>query len=235
MSATSQLQEEKFAPHVQSDMLSASVHAMGRADAQGLSPLQGQPPAPPLWRRTQIYPYLIIALVVFGIIGFDAYIRVQTHLNEERLDTLETEFSQQIRLNKAAQESRSEADRLNKEISQVRREVGEMQKRKQALDGLLERQQSAPGMLNALQEAVTDEVMVSRFTYRDRGDGQYFVSAWALSNTAGQLFVNSLGRHLTLWELRVKDYAIRTGSNRFGAVGYEVNVWLESTAKEGSS
>ncbi len=224
---------KRVTSEVRNDVLGASAHAMGRAGGSGLAVLQAQPPAPPLWRRTHLYPYLLSLLVVVGLIGFEITMRLQIQANEQRLDDLETEFSQRLQVTRMAQATASEANRLKAQTKSTRNTVASLRDRKQALDGLLERQQSAPAMLAAFQEAVTDEVMLSEFGYDSGGDGLYYISAWALTNTAGQLFVNNLGRHLTLWNLRVQDYRIRTGTNRFKALGYEVEVWLKTSAKPG--
>lgn len=222
---------KRITPEVRNDVLGASAHAMGRAGGNGLAVLQAQPPPPPLWRRTRLYPYLLSFLVVVGLIGFEITMRLQIQANEQRLDDLETEFSQRMQITRMAQATASEATRLESQTKATRETVTALRDRKQALDGLLERQQSTPAMLAAFQEAVTDEVMLNEFGYDSGRNGLYYISAWALTNTAGQLFVNNLGRHLALWDLRVQDYRINTGTNRFKALGYEVEVWLKTSAK----
>ncbi|MDZ7753599.1 MAG: hypothetical protein U5S82_18630 [Gammaproteobacteria bacterium] len=222
-----------IAPHHRGGILTASRHAMGRAESQGAAPLQAQPPPPPLWRRTDLLPYAFAVVVVLGLAGLEVSMRIQTHLSAQRLVELDAEFEERVRLANTAQAVTSESRRIAAEVDTLDAEVDTLQRRKHALDRLLQRRQSAPGMLEAMRDAVTDEVMLDRFVHDRKDDTLYYVSAWALTNTAGQLFINNLGRHLQPWGLRVQDHRISTGTNRFNGRGYEIEVWLQQARQQG--
>ena len=208
-------------------LLTVADHALGRTRPDTHARIQAQPPKPPLWKRKEIYPYAAAAMVLFGLLINDLSMRYSKISNQHRLEQLETEFSQKMRIKKAAMDNTSKAQNLSSKVADIKKRLEETSKEYQALNRLVDRQQLIPGLLNSLQKSITDEVVIDQVSQKPQQENHFYISGWALSDTAAQLFVNNLGRDMKPWKIRVQDSRVQSKQVRMGLRGYKVEAWLQ--------
>jgi hypothetical protein len=191
-----------------------------------LAPITAQPPAPPLWKRRELWPWVGIALIVVGLGSYDTYMRLQTARNKAELSRLDIEYERKMQVKRQAEALAAEAKTLQGQLSVKEQELREAEKQRSILDGVIrKRQDLVPGLLQVLGEATGELVMLDLLEESADRAGIYLLG-WALTDTEGQKFANTLNEQLTPWKYRVKDVKLTRGKGRLGIDGYQLNIWL---------
>lgn len=213
-------------------LLSVASHALGRIDKTSLPMLQAQPPKPALWKRKQLYPYFGFGVLVIGLLGFEAVMRLDTYFSRQQLAELEEQYSERMKLKQAAVKQLTASTQLVGQVEQKEAKAAELRTQVGALQHLLDRQRLTLNLLQTLQRSTTDEVVIESLVQQVSDSRQFYLNGWAISNTAAQLLVNNLGRDLKGWDFVVQDSRIQSGTSHLGVSGYQVEAWLRWQQEE---
>ena len=209
------------------DVFAAATHALGRGAQHGLSQVAAQAAPTPLWKRKDLLPYFLIALVPLFIIGYDLNMRLQTRGLEHKLEALDADYDKKMKV-KAAQSQLNMSDKQQQEqIHGLRQEHASVLKKTTGLRQLITRQTLIPGLLADLGSAVSDDIVIGNFTQSLDRRYSFYLSGWAASNTAAQLLINSLEKTLGRWNLSVESSRIdASGGSYDSSGGYTFEAWL---------
>lgn len=217
-------------PEVLLSLAGAARHALGLCPPGALVRIQAQTPPPPPWKDRDIYPWLGIGLLLMAIVGNESYLRVQTKKNEWQLDRLDIEYSRRMQVKNESQKTGGEVQRLQQELNAKLEELKEQERLKNILDNVIRyRQELVPGLLQALGRSVNDEVVLDKVEERKDGKG-FYLEAWALKDSAGQLFVSRLNENLARWQYKVEEMQLARGVGRLKIDGFMLKIWLVNTA-----
>ena len=205
----------------------AARHNLGlSAKGLPLAPITAQPPAPPLWKRKDLWPWVGIALILVGLGSYDTYMRVQTAKNKAELTRLDIEYERKMQVKRQAEALAAEAKTFQGQLTVKQQELKEAEKQRSILDGIIrKRQDLVPGLLQVLGESTGELVMLDLLEESADRAGIY-LTGWALTDTEGQKFANTLNEQLTPWKYRVKDVKLTRNKGRLGIEGYQLNIWL---------
>lgn len=208
--------------------LSGAAHHHLGLSAKGLplAPITAQPPAPPLWKRKDLWPWVGIAMMVVGLGSYDTYMRLQTAKNKAELSRLDIEYERKMQVKRQAEALAAEAKTFQGQLTVKEQELKEAEKQRSILDSIIrKRQDLVPGLLQVLAEA-TGELVMLDFLEESADRAGIYLTGWALTDTEGQKFANTLNEQLTPWKYRVKDVKLSRGKGRLGIEGYQLNIWL---------
>lgn len=232
LSPTREPAGEQCPPEVLASLHGAARHALGRCPAHALVRIQAQTPPPPLWKNKAIYPWLGIGLVLVAIIATESWLRIKTAQNAWELDRLDAEYSQKLRIKQEAQAMSGEVKQLQQELKAKEDVLKEQQRLKGILDTVVRyRQDLAPGILEALAQAMNDEVVLDQVTEKGDGTG-FYLEGWATRDTAAQVFATRLNETLAPWNYKVAEMQIARGKGRLKIDGSVLKVWLVGTAAQ---
>jgi len=210
----------------------AARHALGLCPPHVLVRIQAQTPPPPLWKNRATYPWLGIGILLVAIIGNEWYLSFRTEKNTRELFREIGREKHQTQLRNEAQKTHNEAQRLQKELKEKEDELKEQERLRNILDNVIRyRQDLVPGILQALGQAVNDEVVLDLVEERDDGQG-FYLEGWAIKDTAGQLFVSRLNETLAPWRYKVGEIQLVRGKGRLKIDGSVLKIWLVKTAEE---
>ncbi len=191
-----------------------------------LAAIAAQPPPPPLWKRKDLYPWVGIGLIVVGLVSYDSYMRIETNKNRAELDRLDIEYERKMQVKKQAEALAAEARTFQGQLTLKQQELREAEKQHEVLDKVIrQRQDLVPALLQVLSETAGDLVMLDQLEESADRTG-VFLAGWALTDTEGQKFANTLNEQLTPLKYRVKDVKMTRGKGRLGIDGYQFNIWL---------
>lgn len=211
--------------HIAIDLLGVGIHAMGRSQKNSITLLMAQPPRPPFWKNKYFYVYGVFIVVLLAFASWDIFMRIQTYQNQQELVKLEKEFVKKLELKKIAQATISEGSRLQTQIKKKEKSLTYKERKSAILKQLLYKQDQITSVLTVLQDTLSDEVFLTKFI--QSAQEQYYLSGWAITNTAAQLIVNNLERDLKQLNLKVEDRIIESGTNYLGSSGYYFKIWLK--------
>jgi Tfp pilus assembly protein PilN len=207
-------------------VLAAAATRQPRAPASPLVPIRAQPPRPPIWKRRELWPYAASLLVILSVVGNEARMRIVTELNERELARLDAEYEERMQLKTAATEIESEASQLQQELEAKQATVAELEERVEGLEYLESRQGMMPRLLERLGDVLNDEMLVTRLKVPPEPGGTIYLRGWALTNTAGQLFISNLNNVQDGPRLQVDSSRIAAGPGPYGVSGFSVEVWF---------
>lgn len=220
------LPDAKLPQQVLASMAGVATHYFGHCDAKAAPRVVAQPPKLAIWKRRELWPYAAGLAVLIGIAGHEAFMRIETWQNQKELAALEQEFEQKLASKKRTQGNAAEIARLTKQIDD---KTASLQKKRVQLHTLkelvLERQALVPGLLRALAESMGDEVLLDVVEEGAQQSGFHLVG-WALTDTAGQLFLSRLNKALDPWGYKVLETQVRSGEGRLGVRGSTLEVWV---------
>lgn len=213
-----------------SRLMGAAAHILGRSAEEVLAQINAQPPKVPLWKRKDLLPYVAAVLTVVAVLAVEAYTRYSAWEKQTELAQLDGEFSEKIELKKKMEAQAGVAANLQKKIADQQERLDTITQEQNALFYLDYRRQLVSGMLEAIQRAMVDEVMVEQVIQDQVGRGQIYVSGWAATDTAAQLFINNLSDEMQQWSMEVRDRKISSGGGVAGAagIGYTLEAWFLS-------
>ncbi|MEM7405569.1 MAG: hypothetical protein AAF458_09775 [Pseudomonadota bacterium] len=229
--------EQSLAEHKQTEaavvrMCAAAAAALGHHPRASQAFIAGQAVPPPIWRSPALLPYAVLSLVVLSVVAVEVWMRVQIQRNETELARLEAEFGRKLDLKKAAEQNAAEGRQLESQLVEVGREVEQSNEAIAALEHLSARRDLAPAFLRALQNVMTDSVLVNTVSQSPRSQDRVYLSGWAISNTAAQQFVTNLTRKLEPLGMSVLNAQVLSASSPSGAPGYSVEAWLEIRGRD---
>ena len=221
--------------HILASLAGVAAHALARVDARVLPRIEAQPPRPPLWKRRELWPYAAAAGLLLALAGVESYHRYLIWHNGRELARLDTEYEEKLELKKQADSSASEARVLEAQLVEKQATLESSRARRRLLEEVIIRRRTlVPGLLRTIGEAVGDEVLLDLLEENQRQSG-FHLTGWALTDTAGQLFINRLNRALAEWNYRVADSQVRSGRGRLAAQGYSLEIWLAPVPVAGSA
>ncbi|HID46348.1 MAG TPA: hypothetical protein EYP34_11405 [Chromatiaceae bacterium] len=186
-----------------------------------------------MWKRKDLLPYAAAAMVMLGLIGVDVNMRYKTWQKNAQLQELEEEFSEKMLLKRQMQAQASSMSELKSKLSEKKQELAGVTREKESLRYLEYRKNLLPALLAALQNAINDEVVVEQVSQGVGNREQVYVSGWAASDTAAQLFFNSLSAEMTSMNMEVADRRVMADSSRPRGSGYNFEAWLLSRSTGG--
>lgn len=217
-------------PEVLASLTGAALHALGQCPSSTLVRVPAQPPLPPLWKNREMYPWLVMGLLLAAMAGNEWRLRSRAMKNEWELEKADIEYNLKMKVKKQLQSSGSEAKRLEQELKQKEETLKEEKRLKNIFDNVIRhRQELVPGLLQSIAAAVNDEVVLDRVEELDKGTG-FYLEAWALRDTAGQYFVSRLNKTLVPWEYKVGEMQFSRGRGRVNVEGVILKIWLVGTA-----
>lgn len=211
----------------------AAVHALG-AGAETLAvAVESRDPPPPIWRNADVVRVAVAVVVVLFLVLTEGFLQYRITSAKTHLATLETQFDEQIRMNRqlkaVLRESQSFETRVADLRSQVEAVDEELAKVEQVL---IWRQQLVPDVLRALRESVNNEVVLSDISETATGSGVFNVSGWALRDTSAQLFINRLDKVLGNVNMMVTDESVAGGTGPLDLSGYKVDLTIVPRTSE---
>ena len=226
---------EQTPKQILASLAGAAAHALGHGDANTLPRVEAQPPKPPLYKRKELWPYAAAGVVLLAVSGFDLSLRYETWQNRQELARLDDEYKDKLRLKKLTESTASEAKNLQQQEVDKQALLEKTRHETRILGEVIMRRQSlVPGLLRAVGDAASDEVLLDSIEEGARQSGFHLVG-WSLTDTGGQLFLNRLNKTLIPWNYRVSDAQIRSGEGRLGIQGYTLDIWLSPVNGVGGS
>ncbi len=223
---------EQCPPEVMISMHGTAHHALGRCPANTLARIQAQPPPPPIWKNKTIYPWLVIFLLLVAIIATETWLRMNTAKNELKLDQLDAEYSQKMRIKQEAQSMSGEVKQLQNKLNTKEAELKEQQRLIGILDNVIRyRQDLVPGILEALGQAINDDVVLDQMTENSDGAG-FYLEGWATRDTSAQMFAARLNETLAPYGYKVAETQIARGRGRLAIDGSVLKIWLVSISAQ---
>nr|WP_319393866.1 hypothetical protein [uncultured Desulfobacter sp.] len=205
-------------------------HALKRCTAQRQVRIEAQDPKPPVWKNKALLPWAVIFLIAAGIGANSVYMKKQTEQKQWELELLDIEYDRRIKIKKEAQSTSNEASRLMRELDGVEAQIKEQQRLKVILDQVIRyRQHLVPDFLTAIGSAVTDQVMID-LVEEDTDRQGFYMEAWALNDTDGQLFGKNLNEVLVPLKYKVAD--LQSTAGKGGGLdldGYNLKIKIRST------
>ncbi len=209
------------------DLLAGAAHALGRGPQQGLAQVAAQAAPTPVWRRKDLLPYFLIALVPLLMLAYDLNMRYETYVLKQRLEALDSEFDRKMKVKAAQGQLQLAGKKQEEQIHGLRQQHAQVLKQATGLRQLITRQTLIPGLLSDLSKAMSDDVVVGEFSQSLERRYSFYLSGWAASSTAAQLLINSLEKILGAWDLSVESSRIGANSGGSGLPrGYAFEVWL---------
>lgn len=211
----------------------AAAHHLGRSAENSIVRVRAQAPKPPIWKRKELYPYMATAAVLLCVIGVDASIHFKRWQNTQKLNELNATYEEKLDIKKKFERTVSEARHLEKQLQENTEQLEGIKKQQRLVkDVLLYRQQSIPGILEALARSTSDEVIIDSIIETEK-QGGLRVHCWALTDTGAELFLNKLNKAVTKWGLRVEGAQVAADRGRLGLDGYGITLWLIAREAEG--
>ncbi len=191
-----------------------------------MAPIVAQPPAPPLWKRRDLWPWMGIGLIVLSLGVLDTYFRIQGTRYQDELDRLDVEYATKMQLKKQAEEMAAEARKAQAALAAKEQELREAERQRDILDNVIRhRQELIPGLLQVLGESIGELVLLDSLEESADRKG-FYLAGWALTDTDGQQFANTLNEQLQPWKFRVRDVKLIRAKGRLGLDGYQLSIWL---------
>ncbi|MEM7194799.1 MAG: hypothetical protein AAF402_07615 [Pseudomonadota bacterium] len=195
--------------------------------------IAGQDPGPPLWRNTRVLRYGIPATVILGMVGLEAYTRVNTHQLEKELITLKSDTSKTSKINTELAVVQNQADQIQDRIIVLENELEDLKSSIASADLFQDRSTLAYDILSVLLESVTSEVILESFDEPARSKNPGFhLKAWATTDSAAVRFIGKLGRNLRDVSYRVINANRQAENNRFGMNGFGIDLWVVPDTRE---
>ncbi len=187
--------------------------------------VKAQDPAPPLYKNGDFIRIALIAFLVSTIVTSEILIRLEIQKRQEELVRLDKEFSEKKKLSEQMQQLNTETESVEKQVVTKQEKIAEVTKKLSVInDILIRRQNLVPGLLVALRDSISEEVVLDALV-EDRAETNHFaLVGWAMTDTAGQLFINNLNQNLSRWGLRIVNEAVIRQTNAYGVDGYSVTL-----------
>lgn len=195
--------------------------------APGLLPgIMAGKAGPSWWKRPALWPWFGIALLFVALCGYEGRIQAQVARTEKSLYALEGELVRKTELRRKTEANIAEVRRLKSDLAVRETRLQEAERLRKVLDEvILFRQDLVPGVLLAVREAISDDIVLDMIgESEDRTE--FRIEGWALSDTEGQLFASKLNEKLETWAYRVRDIELVRGQGRLGLDGYNMKLWL---------
>ena len=207
-------------------MRAAARHALKGVRALQAVAIRAQTPPPPVWKRKQYYPIVLLVLVVAGLYATDVHLREKADAVNFERDLLDIEYGRRMKIIKEAQALSAEVSKLHRQLDDKEAELAEQRRLGQVLDTVIRyRQDLIPGLLKVFSDSVNDGVIIDLIEENKDRDG-YYLEGWAMQDTLAQSFVSELNRHLERWQYAVRDSKLNRGRNRLNLNGYVIKVWI---------
>lgn len=216
----------------------ASLHGAARHGLQLcrqslLVRIAAQDPKAPGWKRREVWPWVALLLLAVSIGGIETYLRVQTRKNSWALELMDIEYNRKMKIKAEAGAIAAEAKRLEEVLAEKERELKERERLRNILDNVIRyRQELVPGILQALGEAIGDEVVIDLLEENADRSG-FNLEGWALKDTEGQLFGSRLNDALGPWKYKVEDLKLTRGKGRLDMDGFILKLRLKKLETTG--
>lgn len=219
--------------NIQNSMRGVARHILKICKGSLLVRIEGREPKPPVWKRKELYPLAAMVILVCGFAGFDTYIRNKTADNEWALELLDIEYKKKKMIKQQAAEVNREAQVLEEQLASKKGELAEQVRLRNILDNVIQyRQDLIPGILESVGMSVNSSVVVDMLEEHEDRSG-FYLQAWSLEDTEGQLFVNRLNENLAPWHYEIENMQLERGKGRLAVEGFVLKIWIKKlTEKE---
>jgi hypothetical protein len=208
---------------------SVARHALRLCAPSRLVKIEAQTPAPPVWKSREFWPWAIIVILFISFISVEFWMRAEADRNEWKLDELDIEYDRRMEIKNEAAQTQSEIRRLEEVLRSMEVEIQQKQERMTLLDDvILHRQELVPGLLQAIGEAIPNDVVMDLLEENADRTG-FYLEGWTARETEGQRFGNLLNEKLAPWNYKVGDIRLTRGRGRLGAEGFLLKIRLVQT------
>ena len=224
--------EEACPPGIMVSLEGSARHALGLCPASALVRISAQPPAPPIWKNKEMYPWLVIGILLIAMSANEYHMRSKAAQKELELAKAEIEHDRRAKMTKELQQSSGAAKRLETELKSKEEILQEERRLKNVFDTVIRhRQELVPGILRSIAEAVNDDVALDKVDELDNGKG-FYIEGIAIRDTSGQFFVSKLNENLAPWEYKVGETQFSRAKGRLGIDWVILKIWLVKTAEK---
>ncbi len=218
--------ETSAQPAVAASLLGMALHHLGTVKPGLASPVRAQKPKPPVWKNRELYPALVIVLVLAGVAWNESHMRNQARKNDWDLQLMDIEYDKNRKIIQEANQTKQEAKKLEQVLTAKEVELAELHHLADILDSIIRyRQDLIPGILRSIGAAVSDLVLLDRLEEDENRKG-FYMEGWSLTDTEAQRFATKLNQELAPWRYKVADIKLAKGKNRLDLEGYVVKIWL---------
>lgn len=210
-------------------MLGCGRHALRHVRQNYAVRIPAQKPKPPLWKNRDLYPWLGIALIVGSVVSVDITLHKRAAAMEWELELAEIEYRKQMDIKQEAQKIAGELKALEDRLAAKEAELKEEEHLHYILNEVIRyRQELAPAILGVIGKSINEEVVLDLLE-EDADRVGFYIEGWALHDTQGQVFVNTLGSGLAPLKYKVEEVKVEKGTGRYGLDGFHMKIWLRKT------
>jgi hypothetical protein len=194
--------------------------------------IRAQDPVNPLWRRPAAWVAAAGVAILLGLGCAEASLALQMRASQAQLDALNASGSAPAP--GPLLSSTAESKRLRTLLAEQQKELNQLQMVHQVAERELPRCTNLlPNLLDALAEAVSEELVLERVEHAD--GNAVTVVAWSLTQLAAQRLGHQLALDERLWCLELAENNVRSAKGRLGLDGYLVELrFVGSSGPESS-
>lgn len=188
----------------------AAARGLAMKEAPDWPPLiERDEPAPPIWKSENFYRAAVIALVVLGIAVVDLGTRWKKKGFVDELAALEADYEKRMAVANQIKSNVREANGLTGRVEDMKAEISELKARAQLMNYLQSRrQQVVENLLDALQRAIPQGVVVRAIEESHKVPEVFTLTAWALTDIEAENFIATLNKTLAPSGLVVADESV---------------------------
>lgn len=182
--------------------------------------------ATPLWQHPQGRLWLVLAVVLLVLAGWEGWARIKL----QRLQRDHAALSQQARAqqNNPLQEIQKRSQQLEQQLAQRQKSLAAVLAETGRLDALTARIDTVPALIRLLGQIISPEVLLDVLEEGNTGDAGIGirVQAWSPSDQMAQRFASDVQQAMRPLRLSVAQTDLQAAKGRTGSQGYSVSFWL---------
>lgn len=210
------------ASHVSLGMRSAAKHFMRFKQSSQLIGVSVYDPMPPAMQRFEVKVLLTAGAALLLMLGAEASLLARKALIDYQNEQIAEDLNAVNTAISRIQDNINHVKKLNDTIKTKKAEVAALDAAVKLIDhDLPKRNQTIIKLLQALEQAVTEEVVIDRIS-EDTIAG-FSLTAWALNEQAAQSFIKYYQIAIHPLDYRLKDITVTEQTGRLGLLGYAVN------------
>lgn len=206
-------------------LLGASMHVFAREPITRLVRVMAESPAPPVYRRPDVWAATAALAIVFylGGLEYSFYTQRQALTQEQaryrdKLTIIESE-------ERRVADQKMEAENAEARLISLKEALKAANLRYTLLHDLLPARLSfVRGFMGRLGATLSPEFALNRVV--ELPSGVIEIQGWALSEQAAQQFARDLAEMMQVWSFRVEDLTVRSEPGRLALPGYGVTLRL---------
>jgi hypothetical protein len=210
------------ASHVSLGMRSAAKHFMRFKQSGHLIGVSVYDPMPPAMQRFEVKILLTAGAALLLVLGAEASLLARKALIDYQNEQIAEDLNKVNAAISRIEENINHVKKLKESIKTKKAEVAALDAAVTLIElDLPKRNQTIVKLLQALEQAVTEEIVIDRVS-EDTIAG-FSLTAWALNEQAAQAFIKYYQIAIHPLDYRLKDITVTEQTGRLGLLGYAVN------------